>query len=228
MDSYSNTVQFIPYIAFTFTIIIIGIHFVNLLKLGAPKDKAKASGSVAKAVLYANTIAMSPAQKESAYKHLPTYTAGMLFHIGAFLTLLTFLIIPIIECQSAENIFKNIPQFVWIIWSLALLLTGIVGFGLLIHRLFSKRLKPISHFDDYFSNGIVTLFQLITACKVLLLAVNTPHEIDSIINVVYAIVATVLFLYFPFGKLRHALYYFAARYHLGFFYGSRNVWPPKK
>jgi hypothetical protein len=29
----------------------------------------------------------------------------------------------------------------------------------------------------------------------------------------------------PLGKLRHVVYYFAARYHLGFFYGWRNVWP---
>ena len=32
----------------------------------------------------------------------------------------------------------------------------------------------------------------------------------------------------PLGKLRHAVYYFAARYHLGFFYGWRNVWPNKE
>ena len=30
------------------------------------------------------------------------------------------------------------------------------------------------------------------------------------------------------GKLKHVVYFFAARYHLGFFYGWRNVWPPHK
>jgi len=44
----------------------------------------------------------------------------------------------------------------------------------------------------------------------------------------YNITATILFLYLPFGKLKHVVYYFAARYHLGFFYGWRNTWPPRK
>jgi nitrate reductase gamma subunit len=44
----------------------------------------------------------------------------------------------------------------------------------------------------------------------------------------YYFISIILFLYLPFGKLKHAVYYFAARYHLGFFYGWRNTWKPKK
>jgi hypothetical protein len=35
-------------------------------------------------------------------------------------------------------------------------------------------------------------------------------------------------LYIPAGKLRHTVYFFAARYHLGYFFGWRGVWPPGK
>jgi len=45
------------------------------------------------------------------------------------------------------------------------------------------------------------------------------------VTILYYISSILLFLYMPLGKLRHAVYYFAARYHLGFFYGWRNVWP---
>ena len=44
----------------------------------------------------------------------------------------------------------------------------------------------------------------------------------------YYIITTILLLYMPVGKLKHLVYYFSARYHLGFFYGWRNVWPQKK
>jgi hypothetical protein len=44
----------------------------------------------------------------------------------------------------------------------------------------------------------------------------------------YFIIAAVLWLYFPVGKLRHVVYFFAARYHLGFFFGRRGVWPGHK
>jgi hypothetical protein len=43
----------------------------------------------------------------------------------------------------------------------------------------------------------------------------------------YFICAGLLFLYLPLGKLKHSLYFFAARYHLGFFYGWRGIWPVK-
>jgi hypothetical protein len=43
----------------------------------------------------------------------------------------------------------------------------------------------------------------------------------------YFIAISLLFLYFPLGKLKHAIYFFAARYQLGFFYGWRGVWPPQ-
>ena len=44
----------------------------------------------------------------------------------------------------------------------------------------------------------------------------------------YYIIMALLFVWMPLGKIKHVLYFFFARYHLGFFYGWRGTWPPKK
>src|SRR5512135_3440671 len=68
-------------------------HFIRLLKLGSPKDLSLPKGKSGPGVRYAYTGAMSPARKESAYLHLPTYTAGLIYHSGTFLSLVLFFII---------------------------------------------------------------------------------------------------------------------------------------
>jgi len=52
----------------------------------------------------------------------------------------------------------------------------------------------------------------------------TGHVYQS----VYYVTAALLLLYIPVGKLRHLVYFFAARYQLGYFYGWRGSWPPSK
>ena len=55
-----------------------------------PKDLSQETGSVKKGIIYSFTGAMSPTAKESAYLHLPTYVAGLLYHAGIFTSLLFF------------------------------------------------------------------------------------------------------------------------------------------
>ena len=79
----------------------------------------------------------------------------------------------------------------------------------------------MSNLDDYLSNMLTTLFQLMTALLLWF------HD-STLVSTLYYIEVSLLLLYIPQGKLKHMLYYFAARYHLGFFYGWRNVWPKKE
>ena len=116
-----------------------------------------ASGKERTAVAYSFTGAMSPLKKESAFLHLPTYSAGLIYHRG------------------------------------------------------------LSSPDDYISNILVTIFQFTTALVILIPSCEP----------VYYFFTGLLLPYFPLGKLKHAVYFFAARYHLGVFFGHRNVWPPK-
>ena len=192
-------------------------HFVRLLRLGVPRDLSKESGSVGKGVIYSNTVAMMPSQKESAKMHLPTYMTGIVFHLGSFLSLLLFVLLfihPVVDLLIAYPVVTGILVG-------CLSLSTLSGCLLFVKRMFSKSLRPLSHLDDFLSNGVVTCFQLFTILYLVCLDSNG-------MLVLYNLVSALLFVYMPLGKLRHVLYYFSARFHLGFFYGRRNVWPPQK
>jgi nitrate reductase gamma subunit len=207
------------------------IYFFRIIKLGAPKDLSESTGSVSAGVIYSNTQAMLPGKKESAYKHLPTYTAGIVFHLGSFLALFLFLLL-----LSRNAVWDFFFQYYILSALIAFFLwaTACCGTGMIIHRIVSKNLRPISNADDYISVSLVTLFHLISALLFTAFAFHDlfhqffSSNIHAGIICAYYIIFTLFFLYFPFGKLKHALYYFAARYILGFFYGRRGTWPPKK
>ncbi len=179
------------------------------LPAGKDIDYATPDAKTRQAVVYSFTKAMSPKKKETAFMHLPTYTAGIFYHLGTFLSL--FLVI---------FIFFNVSFPTWLAYSIIVFLafTSICGLSILIKRMTSSLLKNLSNPDDYFSNILVTGFQIITAIYLLL---NTGLEY-------YFIITTILFLYLPIGKLRHTIYFFTARLHLGIFYGRRGTWPVKK
>lgn len=183
-------------------------HAIKLISLGKPQDYSQKTGNIATATRYAFTGAMNPLKKESAYLHLPTYTAGLLFHMGTFLSIFLFVLF----------LFKVEPQgWIRMVIILVLAVSGLSGLGILIKRLLKKELRTLSNPDDYISNILVTAFQLISAVVLL----------DANLFPVYFVTASILLLYLPMGKLKHTIYFFAARYHLGFFYGWRGVWPPK-
>ena len=209
--------QYLAIAATVYCFVSLFVHFVKIVRLGAPKDKSEPSGSVKEGVIYSNTRAMMPTEKESAYLHLPSYAVGILFHIGIFCCLLFFVL-------SFFPFFNN-----WIsngsVWHYVLAIPAAIGavcgIVLFLRRLVSKDLKVLSMPDDFISTCLVAFFQLMTTLYLLFpaaCAVNTIYYISSIL----------LLLYMPLGKLRHVVYFFAARFHIGFFYGWRNVWPNKE
>lgn len=210
-------VQYLAIAALLVCICSLLAYFVRLVKLGKPKDLSEKSGDTGKGILYANTVAMMPNQKESAYLHIPSYATGMLFHIGTFSSILIFLL-------SFFPFFNNWisgTDRIHLAVALIVAVTCLNGYTLLLKRAFSKDLRPLSNPDDYISNALTSTFQLMTC---LYLCLPTVHSVVTI----YYIVTIILLLYLPLGKLRHLVFYFAARYHLGFFYGWRNVWPNKE
>jgi nitrate reductase gamma subunit len=199
------------YIIFTWVslaicLIAYAYHLIKIISLGKPKDFSEPIGNVGAAIVYSFTGGMSPQKKESAYLHLPTYAAGIIYHLGTFLSILLFFLF-IFEIHVH-------PQ-ISIVLSSLLIIAGLCGLGILFKRILKKGLRQLSNPDDYISNLLVTTFQIITAISLLYL---TP---------VYFIFVSLLLLYLPVGKLKHSIFFFAARYHLGFFYGRRGVWPPK-
>ena len=209
-----SIMQYLAIAAAVYCLVSLFVHFVKIVRLGAPKDKSEPSGSVKEGVVYANTRAMMPTEKESAYLHIPSYAVGMLFHIGLFCSLLFFVL-------SFFPFFNNWIEVSCWRWVLAIppAIGTVCGLILFFRRLLSKDLKVLSMPDDFISCGLVTLFLLMTTFY---LSLSTCC---GSITILYYISSILLLLYLPLGKLRHVVYYFAARYHLGFFYGWRNVWP---
>jgi nitrate reductase gamma subunit len=184
-------------------------HFVRLIRLGNPTDYAVRAGDTTKAVSYSFTGAMSPAKKESAYLHLPTYTAGILYHLGTFLSILIFfLFLAGVKFSSTLSL----------VVAIFISTTTISGLMILVKRIIKPSLSSLSNPDDYISNILVTLFQALTAAFLL----------DQVFEISYFVSASVLLIYLPLGKLKHAIYFFAARYHLGYYFGYRGTWPPIK
>lgn len=184
-------------------------HFFKLLDYGKPKDLSKPIGQINPAVKYAFTRAMDPRKKESAFLHLPTYIAGIIYHLGTFLSFALFVMI-----------WLNFAPSGWLRYAISsfLLVSALNGTGILIKRIINKNLRSLSNPDDYLSNFLVTTFHFVGAFTL----------INSRLFPVYFVTVGILLLYLPVGKLKHTIYFFAARYQLGVFYGRRGVWPPKK
>ena len=224
--------QWMALVALGICLVACLLHLARLLRYGKPADYSRPAGKTSGAILYAFTGAMSPAKKESAYLHLPTYTAGLFYHMGTFLSIILFFLIIL------EVAFKE-----WVSFVLALFLgiSAFSGMAILVKRILKKELKTLSNPDDYISNILVTLFQFMTVAVLLtpiFIQSYSPAVIQSshptvqpsnwpAVQLIYYLLFTLLALYIPVGKLRHAVYFFAARYHLGYFFGWRGIWPPR-
>ncbi len=182
-------------------------QLLRIVRSGIPRDYSRAAGKKPRAIRYAMTGAMNPVKKESAVHHWPTYLAGVLYHLGTFLSIgLYFVILTGNEPGRAAA--SGLGG--------ALFLSSAAGFGILLKRMIKPAMRHLSIADDYLSNMLVSLFQLITG----LMLAGAGNEI------IYYLITSILCLYLPLGKLRHCILFFAARYHLARFYGHRGVWPP--
>lgn len=205
------------------------LHLTRIIRLGKPKDFARQAPQKGNAVFYAFTGAMSPAKKESAYLHLPTYTAGILYHLGTFLSF--FLFFFILADRLPSGWFSGLIIAY-------LLVSTISGIAIFIKRIVKKELRYLSNPDDFISNFLVTSFQFMTLTMIFLISPlpiisSSPLHVllasfSPAIHWSYYFIFILLTLYTPIGKLRHLVYFFAARYHLGYFFGWRGVWPSGK
>jgi len=199
--------QFFLAAAFIFCCISSLFLFLRTALSAEPTDYAEAKGKIIPAVFYSFTGGMSPFRKETANKHWPTYIAGIIFHIGIFLSF-GWLVLYIIDI--------SLPAYLTEFSKIFLTISIISGLGILLKRMLLSKMRYFSCPDDYFSNIIVTVFQIFS-----LTALINPDNIFKIY-----IAAGIIFIYLPFGKLRHAVFFILTRFHLGKFFGKRGVWPP--
>ena len=108
------------------------IQFFKVMLSGLPKEYSFPLGKTLPAIFYSFTGAMSPTKKETAYLHLPTYAAGMIFHIGTFWGVFCLILL-----------FFNIKLPEWLEYasSILLIVSAICGLSILIKRILVSKIK---------------------------------------------------------------------------------------
>jgi nitrate reductase gamma subunit len=189
-----------------YCVIALTILIVRTFSFGNSPQCAKARGSVAIGVFYAFGQGMLPWEKESAAKHLPTFFAGIFYHLGIFAALF-YLIAVLAEVGLPEPAIGGIRL---------LLVVGLAnGVGLLIKRVAFAYMRFISCPDDYVANTLVGL----------LLAAALLATFNQTAQIAMMILAIILILYIPAGKIRHCVFFFYSRILFGRFFGRRGVLP---
>ncbi len=189
-------------------VIALAVQHRRLLALGQRPMLASAQGRVAPAVLYAFTTGMLPWAKESAAKHLPTYLAGVAYHVGIALALLVL---------GTKLAAIELPSHIRTLCAGLLLLAAVCGMGLLLKRLMVPYMRAISAPDDYIANLLVNATLIICV----------TYLLTDLADAMY-IAWIALFVYVPFGKIRHCWFFFVSRFQFGKFYGYRGVIAPSK
>ena len=175
-------------------------------KFGRRSELALSTGSRWRGTQYALFAGMMPWAKESARQHLLTYFTGIIYHLGiagGFVVLV------------AATLSWQFTDTLKVTLLILTLLGAVAGIGLLVKRAVTLSLRAISTPDDVISNGLVTIF-LIAAATTLWIPQATYA---------FLIIATLLLVYIPLGKIRHCFLFFCSRITFGRFFGRRGVLP---
>ena len=156
-------------------------------------------------VVYAFGRGMMPWEKESAGLHLPTFLGGILYHGAIFLALAYILWIILLPGLPRPHALLR-PIFA---------AGAAVGLALLAKRVFSPQLRRLSCADDFLANLFVDLLLLL--CLL--------HTYAAASEPALLLTACALFVYIPFGKIRHCFFFFYTRILFGVFFGRRGVFP---
>ena len=182
------------------------LRFAETKRRAVPADNSPIKGSTPDGIKYAFTTGMMPWAKESTRIHRIAYLRGIGFHIGIFAAIGAVFINPL---------WGSLPSLVF--WTLFWILTlgAIQGAAGGVMRIIEHNLRGLSLPDDHFAVWWTTLFLTVTGLALLNEALLIPMYIVSAIT----------FLYIPFGKIRHCLYFFFSRTFFGKFFGRRGVFP---
>jgi len=182
----------------------LGWRLHGLLARPYRPDRAQARGPAWRGVVYAFTEGMMPWAKESTRRHFLPYVRGVLFHLGIFGALATLAFSP---WRSA------LPSG---IATAGLVITGIGAMGGLIGvlmRVFDRRLRALSHPDDYAAVVLVTAWQ----------AASAAFWLDPRWASIFYGLSALTLVAIPLTKIRHCIYFFFSRFFFGLFYGRRAV-----
>jgi len=189
-----------------FCIVVLAVILMRTLAFGRRPTYAHPRGSSFAGIVYAFGLGMLPWEKESAAKHIWTYAGGIFYHLGILMAML-FLAAVLLGISLSATFLQAVR---------ILLVIGLVsGVALLIKRMLKPQMRSLSSGDDYLANSLVDLL--------LLLALAATFAGTALIP--FLAVAIITFIYIPFGKLRHCVFFFYSRILFGDFFGRRGVLP---
>ncbi|NIO47860.1 MAG: hypothetical protein GTN73_00250 [Candidatus Aminicenantes bacterium] len=195
-------------VSFLLSVIALSLLVLKTFSFGKKAVYAKPLGDAKKGISYAFGRGMLPWEKESSGKHLPSYFAGMSYHAGVFAAL--FYLLSLIFSLELSGLLVNILRFLFVLGFLG-------GVTLLSKRILLPAMRKISCPEDFASNIIADLFLIFALV----------HTYSARTAPLFFLLAIVMFLYIPVGKIRHCFFFFYARILFGLFYGRRGVLPPK-
>jgi len=193
-------------VSMLFCVVVLTLKVLLALRFGRKPTYAHPQGSSFAGVLYALGQGMLPWEKETASKHIWTYMGGTLYHVGIMTA--TLLLVSVLFSISLPAKVLNLVR-------MSLVLGVVGGVGLLIKRIFQPHMRLLSDADDYLANILVNL---------LLLSALTATFAENLL-VGFVAVAIIVFIYIPFGKIRHCVFFFYSRVLFGDFFGKRGVLP---
>jgi hypothetical protein len=170
---------------------------------------AKPQGDIKRGIFYAFGQGMMPWEKESAKRHLLTFSAGIIYHISVLIGIIYLLTVVFT---------LPIPSVVILPLRIIYVLGICCGFSLLLKRLIIPEMRTLSCPDDFFSNFLVDIFMIFALV----------HTFSPGIELLFYLISIILFLYIPIGKIRHCFFFFYVRILFGNFYGRRGIFPPAK
>jgi len=170
-------------------------------------DYAVRRGNPLRGIIYNFTVAMTPAHKESVRRHPFKFVVGVVMHIGVLVCLLGVLLL-LVGPSAGVGVLA---------WARPLAaLSLLAGLYLLFRRCVDVNLRAMSCPDDYIA--------ILAVCVLVAIVAFIPLGVIG--QLVLLIYASVLFIYFPLGKLRHAVFFFVARADFGRRLGYRGTFPP--
>ena len=182
----------------------IGLRLRDIFNRPFKDDLSRPRGEKRRGILYAFTLGMAPWEKESTRIHWVAYLRGIFFHVGIFTGLLVVLVSPWLA---------SIPKLmVWV----AATVTGIgavFGFLGIYLRLNGENERLLSLPDDYASVALTSVFIAMAFLTLL---------IQDALPLLYVLTA-VMFVYIPFSKIRHCVYFFYSKFFFGGHFGHRGV-----